>query len=249
MSINPQEELFVRIHEEYGKHYYDKESMKYRRRFIYNEVFNSEDFNNKKIAELACGSGFNSLAILKKFPNANINGYDISEPACKEYKKLINSNAYVWDITKKRINNFKYDYVIIFGGIHHCINDLKSTFKNIYEMLNNNGTLIMLEPNKDCFLDLIRILWYKFDNYFESSTEDSLSHSKLLSSQKEKFKLKEVKYLGVPAYFLINNSMIFRLPLIIKPFISKLSFALEVIYNKFGFKWLYPAFIAKWTKL
>ena len=77
LNINPQEELFVRIHNEYSRHYYDKESLKYREKFIYNKIFQNEDFNNKCIAELACGSGFNSLAILNRFPNAKLNGYDI----------------------------------------------------------------------------------------------------------------------------------------------------------------------------
>ena len=249
MKINPQEKLFVRIHDEYSKHYYDNESLKYRERFIYNYIFQNEDFNNKKIAEIACGSGFNSLAILKRFPKANLNGYDISKPACDDYKRLVKADSYVWDMTKDKINKLKYDYVIVFGGLHHCIQDLNTTFQNIFEMLNDNGKLIMFEPNKNYFLDFVRVLWYKLDNYFDANSEDSLNHIKLLNTQKDMFKLEKIKYFGGPSYFLIYNSLIFRLPLYLKPLISKFLLFFEEIYNKFGNKYLYPVFIAKWKKI
>ena len=145
-----------------------------------------------------------------------------SQPACDDYKRIVKADAFVWDITEERINNIKYDYVIVFGGLHHCINDLNSTFKNIFNMLNDNGKLIMVEPNKKFIFDFVRIIWYKIDNYFESNTEDSLNHFKLLNIQKDKFKLDTIKYFGGPSYFLIYNSLIFRLPIFLKPLISKL---------------------------
>lgn len=246
---NPQEELFVRIHEKYFKHYYDKQSIKYRRRFIYSEIFKSENFNNKLIAELASGSGFNSCEILEKFPNAKLTGYDLSPLACNDYKRLVKADAYVWDITKEKINSRKYDYVIVFGGLHHCINALDTTLKNIFEMLNEDGKLIMVEPNKKFLFDFVRGLWYKIDNYFEANTEDSLDHSKLLNIHKDKFKLESIKYFGGPSYFFIYNSLILRLPIFIKPLISKLLFSFEKIYNKFRYEWMFPAFVAKWKKI
>ena len=249
MNVNPQEELFVRIHDEYSRHYYDNESIKYREQFIYSKIFQNEDFNNKSIAELACGSGFNSLAILNRFPNAKMNGYDISQPACDDYKRIVKADAYIWDITKEKINSIKYDYVIVFGGLHHCINDLNATFQNIFNMLNDNGKLIMVEPNKRFIFDFVRTIWYKFDNYFEANTEDSLNHPKLLNIQKEKFKLDTIKYFGGPSYFFIYNSLILRLPIFLKPLISKLLLSFEKTYNRLGFEWLYPAFVAKWKKV
>ena len=35
-------------------------------------------------------------------------------------------------------------------------------------MLNDNGKLIMVEPNKNFIFDFIRIIWYKIENYFKS---------------------------------------------------------------------------------
>lgn len=249
MKKNPQEQLFVKIHKEYAEHYYDKESIKYRENFVYKYMFDKEDLDNKHIAELCCGSGHNSLAILKYFPNANLTGYDISTPACDDYQNLVGHSAYVWDITKKRIDNFKYDFVIIFGGLHHCVQNLDIVLDNIQNMLNKNGVLIMVEPNKKYFLNFVRKIWYKLDNYFDSDNEDSLDHFVTFNLHKDKFKFKSIRYFGGPAYFFIYNSLILRLPIFIKPLMSKLLFFSERLYNKFQYYFIYPAFIAKWEKL
>ena len=41
-------------------------------------------------------------------------------------------------------------------------------------MLNDNGKLIMFEPNKNYFLDFVRVLWYKLDNYFDAEISISV---------------------------------------------------------------------------
>ncbi len=249
MAYNPQEKLFIKIHDDYSSHYFDKISIIYREKFLYNLLFDGENLNNKDVAEIACGSGFNSLYIKNRFPLVKITGYDISTPACQDYKKIVGSEAYVWDLTKERINSKKYDYVIVIGGLHHCIENLDITLKNINSMLKENGILIMFEPNKNYFLDLARKLWYKLDKYFDYETEDSLDHKKLINSQKKYFSLKKIDFLGGPAYFLIYNSLIFRFPLFLKKSISPFLFFIEKIYNKFPFELMFPAFVAKWKKL
>ena len=131
-----------------------------------------------------------------------MNGYDISQPACDDYKRIVKADAYIWDITKEKINSIKHDYVIIFGGLHHCINDLNAAFQNIFNMLNDNGKLIMVEPNKRFIFDFVRTIWHKFDNYFEANTEDSLNHTKLLNIQKENSNLIQLNILAVLHIFL-----------------------------------------------
>lgn len=248
MGKSSQEKLFVKIHKEYKNHYYDQESIKYRDNFIYKYMYESENLNEKDIAEIACGSGYNSLAILKIFPKANLNGYDISPPACNDYQKIVGNNAFIWDITKEKVNDFKYDFVIVIGGLHHCINNLDKVIENIHNMLKKNGTLIMVEPNKNYALNFIRKIWYKFDNYFDNENEDSLDHSLIINQYKDKFEFKKIRYFGGPAYFFILQSLILRMPIVIKPLFSKLLFWIERIYNKFQYYWIYPAFIAKWKK-
>ena len=54
-------------------------------------------------------------------------------------------------IDRSSADNFKYDFVIIFGGLHHCVQNLDIVLDNIQNMLNKNGVLIMVEPNKNYF--------------------------------------------------------------------------------------------------
>jgi len=63
---------------DYNVHYFDKWSTKYREEFIYEPLWRGLDFAGKRVADLACGSGFNSEALLKRFPTVVLSGYDIS---------------------------------------------------------------------------------------------------------------------------------------------------------------------------
>tara|TARA_B100000579_G_scaffold415968_1_gene411061 strand:+ start:636 stop:1385 length:750 start_codon:yes stop_codon:yes gene_type:complete len=248
MIKNPQKKLFEKIHNQYRDHYYDIESMKYREKFIYKYLFNNINLNQCKVAEIACGSGVNSKAMIKQFPTATVEGFDISELACQDYKKFVECNAYVKDMTKSHHWEQKYDCVMVLGGLHHCINNLNNTFRNIYSMLKPGGLLIMSEPNKQFILQFLREIWYKRDTFFEENSEEALDHDELIRMNSEKFNLKEVKYFGGPAYFLIFNSLILRVPLRVKPLISNLLFSFEILYNKLNYKYLSPAFISQWKK-
>ncbi len=249
MNTSPQKELFESIHSEYTSHYFDSTSMRYRRLFIYNNLYKGIDFNNAKVAELACGGGFNSLELVREFPSIKIVGYDISKKACEDYSSLVGSKSYIVDISQKHNFSEEFDYVIIIGGLHHCIGNLTNTFNNIYSMLKPGGELIMMEPNRNYFLDYFRRIWYRFDKYFDCSTEGALDHDYLLKSQSKRFKSKNCLYYGGPAYFLIYNSLILRINLSLKKIIFKPLITLEKLYNSIGIKNLYPCFIAKWQKL
>jgi len=62
---------------QYDAHYNDKWSAKYREEFIYEPLWRGLDFAGMRVADLACGSGFNSGALLKRFPTVLLTGYDI----------------------------------------------------------------------------------------------------------------------------------------------------------------------------
>lgn len=51
--------------------------------FIYTNIKDNKDFDNKKILDLCTGSGFIALAIKKYHPSSDITGSDISEGALK----------------------------------------------------------------------------------------------------------------------------------------------------------------------
>ena len=72
-----QAEHYDEIVTDYERHYYDSASMAYRRRYLYTNMFAGMDLNGKRVAELACGTGTNTLEVLKQFPEAEIIGLDI----------------------------------------------------------------------------------------------------------------------------------------------------------------------------
>jgi len=210
-------------------------------------MFKGLDLNGKIVADLACSSGYNSKFILDQYPIKKVFGFDISKMACNAYKKNTGSDAYVLDLT---IGDYpydiKFDVAIIIGGLHHCIVNLQGTFETIEKLLKPNGYLLMVEPNSNCILELVRKIWYKYDGYFESNTERALDHHKLFSNYGKNFKLLDIKYQGGPAYFIIYNSLVFRIPLRMKRYIARPLMQLEYLYNKLPGKFLFPYFIARW---
>lgn len=239
---------FEKLHDQYNAHYFDKTSMEFRDNFIYKQLFKNLDLNNKLIADLACGNGDNSKALLEKFPNADVIGFDISSKACEAYRKNLNKDAYQVDLTLGNNLDIQVDVAMIIGGIHHCASDLAGTFKTINHLLKPGGLLLMYEPNKLCFLEIFRKIWYKVDDFFQADSEAALNHDEILKIAGPNFSLLGCVYMGGPAYFLIYNSLILRVPLWLKPKIAKPLFLMESMYNLLPGKILFPYFIARWKK-
>src|SRR5258708_3168427 len=86
MDSSRQKQHYTEIHDAYEAHYYDAPSMEYRSRFIYRWLFAGVDFSNTTVADLACGSGYNSLALKQRFDRVRTVGFDISEPAWASYR-------------------------------------------------------------------------------------------------------------------------------------------------------------------
>jgi SAM-dependent methyltransferase len=140
------------------------------------------------------------------------------------------------------------DVAIIFGGLHHCVSDLDGTFRTIAQLLRPGGTLLMYEPNRQCYLELVRRVWYRLDRYFDASTEHSLAHGDILSRASASFEALDCRYMGGPAYFLIFNSLVLRVPASAKDVLQRPLFALESAYNRLPGKFWFPYFIARWRR-
>ena len=243
-----QKRLYEKIHEEYESHYYDVDSMTYRERFMYGDLFRNLDLNDCDVAEIASGSGHNTLAILERFPKARVTGYDISEKACIDYRTKTSCDAFQIDLTKEYSGkkNF-YDFVVVIGGLHHLVSDLPTTLKNIHSMLKHNGWFLMVEPSKKFFLQGLRDIWYKIDKrYFDPNTEGALDHDELLKLADGMFTVHDVYYRGGPAHMLIYNSMVFRMPKKLKHTIAPTLFSIEKFYNRLHDKRWFSLFYARW---
>ncbi len=248
MDGSRQEQHYTTIHDAYEAHYYDAPSMAYRSRFIYRWLFDGVDFRNSTVADLACGSGHNSLALQERFDGVHTVGFDISEPACASYRRTTGNDAHAVDLTRPVATDATYDGAIVVGGLHHCVADLAQTLRNIAAMIRPGGHLLMMEPSADFALNVVRDKWYAADRYFDAPTEEALSHDALLKQAAPWFQGKAVRYFGGLAYFLILNSLIMRVPLAAKPILWPIVRPVEVALGNIPLPAMYPCFLAKWTR-
>lgn len=245
---NAQSAHYNAIHDAYEAHYYDPSSMAYRHRFLYQPLLEGLQLEQASVADLACGSGHNSLALRGYFPNVQTTGYDISDAACRDYRTNTGAAAHLVDLTRPFTPAEAHDAAIVIGGLHHCVIDLKTTFENIARMIRPGGHMMMMEPSDDSFLSGVRRFWYKADHWFESDTEHALKHDELLATAAPYFVVDKIHYVGGPAFYLILNSLILRVPLGAKPTLSSVLFPVENLYNRLPGRAPFAAFLARWRR-
>jgi SAM-dependent methyltransferase len=248
MDSSRQKQHYTQIHDAFEAHYYDSTSMAYRSRFIYRWLFDGVDFRNAVVADLACGSGYNSLALQERFTGIKTVGFDISEPACASYRRVTGNEAHVVDLTKPAEIPATFDGALVVGGLHHCVVDLAQTLRNVATMIKPGGYLLMMEPSADYALNVVRDKWYAADSYFDAPTEEALSHDAILKQASPWFEGAGVRYFGGLAYFLIFNSLITRVPLAAKPVIWPIVKPIEIALGSIPMPSIYPCFLAKWRR-
>jgi SAM-dependent methyltransferase len=248
MDSARQKQHYAAIHDAYEAHYYDASSMEYRSRFIYRWLFSGVDFRNATVADLACGSGHNSLALQQRFDGVRTVGFDISDPACASYRRITGSEAHVVDLTRPAAIPGSYDAAIVVGGLHHCVADLPQTLRNIAAMVKPGGYFLMMEPSADFALNVVRNKWYAADKYFDAPTEEALSHDAILQQAAPYFEGEAVRYFGGLAYFVILNSLIMRVPLAAKPLLWPIVKPVEMALGGIPLPGIYPCFLAKWRR-
>lgn len=246
-----QAEHYDNIIDDYERHYYDAWSMKYRREFIFSSLFRGLDLNGRRVADLACGTGHNTVECLKIFPKADIFGVDISPKSCEAYRINTGRPAYVMDLTAAQPDKYPrdVDVAMIVGGLHHCVNNLEGAIKNLANILKPGGHLLMVEPNSRFVLNSVRNLWYRNDTWFRVAEEAPLDHDKIAETAVGIFDPIQVDYLGGVAYFAVLNSLILRLPHRVKNWIAPALFSMDRVYNKQVGKAPFPMFIAQWKRV
>jgi len=244
-----QKEHYETIHEDYEAHYYDATSLAYRRQYIYAPLFEDIDLSGKTVADLACGSGQNSLAVQQLFPGAKTVGYDLSPSACRDYRAKTGCEAHEIDLTTLNQNIAQHDSAMIIGGLHHCISDLPTTLQNVAAMVKPGGSFMMMEPNRRFILESARRAWYRRDRWFDGETEAALDHDEIATMAQAWFRPKRIRYFGGPGFFLILNSLVTRVPLSVKPYAAPPMFVMESAWNKLPFVRTFPCFLAVWERL
>ncbi|MCB0384112.1 MAG: class I SAM-dependent methyltransferase [Bdellovibrionales bacterium] len=244
---NSQKAHYEKIHQAYAEHYYDEFSDRYRDRFFFRYLFRGLDLNNKKIGDLCCGDGINSLAVKRRFPKADLTGFDISPTAVATYRVSLNSEAYELDLTQPIGPEFvsRFDYLICVGGLHHCVANLPQTVANIENLLKPGGRLLTVEPYSGTVLNSIRNYWYKRDPYFDETSERAIAPTELTT---ENLRVEKLAFGGGPAYYLIFNSLIFRLSKPVKKALFYPLMALEGLIQIIMPQFIAAVFLARYVR-
>ncbi len=245
---NPQRQHYEGVIDAYDAHYYDAWSMRYRDEFIYAPMWGDLDLGGKRVAELASGAGGNSLALMRRFPDVRVEGFDISPTACARYRAATGQPAHEVDLTRAMPEMEPFDAAFVVGGLHHCVTDLPATLANIARLLKPGGLLLMSEPSSRFFLEAVRKLWYRLDSNFQADTEAALDHDRIAALGLDWFAPQDVRYYGGPAFFAVYNSMILRIPLAWKPTISPPLLAAERLWRRLPGTRLHNAFTARWMR-
>jgi len=222
-------ELIQKIHynkiaTKYECYYFDKFSQKYREKFINNNMTEGINLSNLDILEAMCGSGQITQHLFLK--GARVTGLDISSEMIKTFKKKwpeygdINAS-----ILNSKIKDSSFDCVVVVGGFHHLHPNLDEAVDEIYRILKPGGYFCFMEPHTDSLPDLIRQLWYRFDNLFEKN-ERAINVDNLKFKNSHRFEFIKTKYLGNIAYLLVMNALVFRIPLFLRPFYAPIAFGL-----------------------
>lgn len=249
-----QQKLYERIHSHYAAHCYGPSSLAYRREFILDPLRTSAPFDLRgcRVADVACGSGFNSVILKEWFPAVECTGFDISRSACEDYRRLTGGDAYEVDLTRPldvRALGGPYDAALVIGGLHHTIVDLPAAIRNTAALVRPGGFLFMMEPNSRYVLERLRRLWYRWGKNFDATTEHALDHAGLAELGAPWFRPLAVRYCGGPAYFLILQSLITRVPLRLKSRMAPLVFPLERLYARLPSPRLHAFFTAIWQRI
>jgi ubiquinone/menaquinone biosynthesis C-methylase UbiE len=134
------------------------------------------------------------------------------------------------------------------GGLHHIRPHESEALAEIHRVLKPGGYLCFMEPHSGSFPDVIRKFWYKHDRFF-SDNEAAIDLDGLQREFSTRFSFQRTKYQGNIAFLLVLNSLIFRVPLKLKPFYSPLLLSIERVINKFQGKRSSCFVVARWQKL
>jgi SAM-dependent methyltransferase len=106
-----------------------------------------------RILDIGCGYGRLSLPLVKKFPQAQISGMDISPNYVKLYRKNTGRDAFIGAVDAIPPEIGTFDYIIVVTVLMYLPeNKLREAFAGLFAHLNPDGKIILIEPDKSGIL-------------------------------------------------------------------------------------------------
>ena len=159
------------------------------RNFTYLLKKHQIDLSNKKILDLACGSGYSLKLLNAAFKPSFLVGFDImSSQISKAATENSKAHLFRGDLLKLAIKDNSFDAVFGFGILHHVL-DWQLALKEISRITKINGYLIMEEPNgsaseffrKYCFFQIPKEGQFTFQELLEFASQEGFE---LIESRK-----------------------------------------------------------------
>jgi 2-polyprenyl-3-methyl-5-hydroxy-6-metoxy-1,4-benzoquinol methylase len=111
------------------------------------------DFNDKKVLDCGCGTGYSLAFISSGTPTAHYVGIDVDDGAIAHAR-----TKYPWldwrvmDGTALRLDSSSFDVVLSFEVLEHLNeHEQRRYISETHRVLKNGGTLVLSTPNKDVF--------------------------------------------------------------------------------------------------
>ena len=241
-----QQEHYDSIAVDYEAHYSDEWSIEYRRRFIYDPMFEGLELSGMKMLDAMCGSGQTTSYLLGR--GAAVTGLDISNEVVEAFRtRWSEAQVVKRSLLDTGLRDNAFDYVVVIGGLHHIHPYLKQAMREIHRVLKPGGHLCFFEPHSGSIADIIRRVWYRFDRFFEDN-EASIDIPRLQRDFGDLFELKKAKYRGNFAFLLVLNSLIFRIPPGSKKYFSPALMKVESLVSKLQTKLTSCFVVTQWQK-
>lgn len=245
-SERQQQEHYDTIAADYEVHYSDEWSVEYRRRFIYEPMFEGLNLSGKQVLDAMCGSGQTTKYLLTR--GANVTGLDISNEVLDQFQARWNEATIVKrSLLDSGLPDDSFDCVAVVGGLHHIHPEMKAAVREIHRVLKPGGYFCFMEPHTGSFADVVRRIWYRFDRFF-SDNEAAIDIARFQRDFADHFTLTKAQYLGNVAFLLVLNSLIFRIPPGSKKLVAPPLMKLEPLVNKLQTKLTSCFVVAQWQK-
>ena len=243
-----QKNHYDQIAAEYDAHYNDEFSRSYRKRFLYDPMFEGLNFKGKKVLEAMCGSGQVTQYLIDQ--GAEVVGLDISEEVIESFKKRWPNSKYIRaSLFDNTLEDKSFDIIVIFGGLHHVNPKVLEAIDEVHRLLKDEGYFCFGEPHAGCIPDLFRKIWYFFDKKMFAEGETAVDLEQCRRNNSSRFQFLKKKYVGNLAYLFVFNSMIFRIPFKWKRVFSRFFMSLESIIETFQGKFFSCYSLSQWQKL
>jgi len=214
-----QQEYFDAISDEYSSHYNDESSERFRELFFFARLFDGIDLRGRNVLDGMCGSGATSGYVLAH--GGAVTGIDISPEVLNLYRNSYPSaTAVEGSFLDSGLPSNSFDVVCIIGGLHHLQPNVAAAFAEVHRVLRPGGYFVFAEPPAGTIADAFRKLWYRLDPKYFEDNEAAIDVDKVIRDEASRFELVSAHYGGGPAYFIIFNSLILRVPPAVKKWIA-----------------------------